>query len=52
MSSTNTIINPKLCNYGYGPRIYWNTSQNVYFKVFLRRKAYLSSLHVLAKLKK
>ena len=34
MSSTNTIINPKPCNYGCNTRIYWNTSENAYFEVF------------------
>src|SRR5215204_5942272 len=33
-SSTNTIINPKPCNYGCGTRIYWNTSENAYFEIF------------------
>jgi hypothetical protein len=28
MSSTNTIINPKLCNYNCGTRIYWNNEEN------------------------
>jgi hypothetical protein len=34
MISTNTIINPKPCNYGCNTRIYWNTSENAYFEVF------------------
>ena len=38
MSSTNTIINPKPCNYGCNTRIYWNTSENAYFEVFAKRK--------------
>jgi hypothetical protein len=33
-SSTNTIINPKPCNYGCNIRIYWNTLENAYFEVF------------------
>ena len=32
--SSNTIINPKPCNYGCNTRIYWNTSENAYFEVF------------------
>ena len=35
--STNTI-NPKPCNYGCGTRIYWNTSENAYFEVFVKKK--------------
>ncbi len=27
-------INPKPCNYGCITRMYWNTSENAYFKVF------------------
>jgi hypothetical protein len=38
MSSTNTIINPKSCNYGCNTRIYWNTSENAYFEVFAKKK--------------
>jgi len=38
MSSTNTIINPKPCNYNCGTRIYWNTSENTYFEVFTKKK--------------
>jgi hypothetical protein len=34
MISTNTIINPKPCNYNCGTRIYWNTTENAYFEVF------------------
>ena len=34
MSNTNTVINPKPCNYNCGTRIYWNTSENAYFEVF------------------
>jgi hypothetical protein len=37
MSSTN-IINPKPCSYNCGSRIYWNTSENVYFNVFSKQK--------------
>jgi hypothetical protein len=37
-SSTNTIINPKPCNYNCGTRIYWNTSENAYFEVFSKKK--------------
>jgi hypothetical protein len=37
-SSTNTIINPKPCNYGCNTRIYWNTSENAYFEVFTKQK--------------
>jgi len=33
--STNTI-NPKPCIYGCGTRIYWNTSGNAYFEVFVK----------------
>jgi hypothetical protein len=32
--SSNTIINPKPCNYQCGIRIYWNSSENSYFEVF------------------
>ena len=28
MSNTNTVINPKPCNYNCGTRIYWNTLEN------------------------
>ena len=38
MSSTNTIINPKPCNYQCGTRIYWNTSENAYYEVFSGKK--------------
>ena len=38
MSSTNTIINPKACNYGCNTRIYWNTSENAYLEVFTKKK--------------
>jgi hypothetical protein len=34
MNSTNTVINPKSCNYNCGTRIYWNNSENAYFEVF------------------
>src|SRR5918999_6584684 len=33
MSSTNTIINPKPCNYGCVTRIYWNTLENAFLKL-------------------
>jgi hypothetical protein len=38
MSSTNTIINPKSCNYGCNTKIYWNTSENAYFEIFAKKK--------------
>ena len=38
MSNTNTIINPKPCNYGCGTRIYWDTSSNSYLEVFTKQK--------------
>jgi hypothetical protein len=38
MSSPNTIINPKPCNYGCNTRIYWNTSENAYLEVFTKKK--------------
>jgi hypothetical protein len=40
MSSTNTIINPKPCNYGCNTRIYWDTSENAYFEVFTKKRHY------------
>jgi len=36
--SSNTIINPKPCNYNCGVRIYWNTSTNEYWEVFTKKK--------------
>ena len=33
-TSNTNIINPKPCNYNCGTRIYWNTSENAYFKIF------------------
>jgi len=36
--SSNTIINPKPCNYNCGTRIFWNTSENAYFEVFSKKK--------------
>ena len=38
MSSTNTIINPKPCNYGCNTRIYWDTSENAYLEVSLIKR--------------
>lgn len=38
MSSSNTIINPKACNYGCNTRIYWNTSENAYLEIFRKKK--------------
>ena len=37
-STTNTIINPKPCNYNCGTRIYWNLSENAYWEVFSKKK--------------
>jgi len=37
-SSTNTIINPKPCNYGCNTRIYWNDEENAYFEVFSKSR--------------
>ena len=34
MSNTNTVINPKPCNYSCGTRIYWNILENAFFEVF------------------
>jgi len=38
MSNTNTIINPKPCNYNCGTRIYWDTSESVYLEVFTKKR--------------
>jgi len=35
---SNTIINPKPCNYGCNTRIYWNASENAYWEVFSNKK--------------
>jgi hypothetical protein len=35
---SNTIINPKPCNYNCATRIYWNTSENAYFEVFSKTR--------------
>ena len=37
-STTNTIINPKPCNYNCDTRIYWNVSENAYWEVFSKKK--------------
>ncbi len=36
--SSNSIINPKPCNYNCGTRIYWNNEENAYFEVFTKQK--------------
>src|SRR5918999_1390192 len=38
MSNTNTIINPKPCNYNCGTRIYWDTSESAYLEVFTKKR--------------
>ena len=37
-STTNTIINPKPCNYNCDTRIYWNVSESAYWEVFSKKK--------------
>jgi hypothetical protein len=49
MSSSNTTnnnnqnknINPRLCVYGCGIQIYWNSSVNEYWEVLYKEEAYL-----------
>jgi hypothetical protein len=36
--SSNSIINPKPCNYNCGTRIYWNNEENAYFEVLTKQK--------------
>ena len=36
--SSNTIINPKPCNYGCNTRIYWNNEEKAYLEVFTKKK--------------
>ena len=36
--SSNTIINPKPCNYGCNTKIYWNITENAYFELFSKKK--------------
>jgi hypothetical protein len=31
-------INPKICTYGCGLQIYWNTQSNEYWEVFTKKK--------------
>jgi hypothetical protein len=38
MSSNQNNIIPKDCSYGCSTRIYWNTTENVYFEVFSQKK--------------
>jgi len=37
-NTSNTVINPKPCNYGCSTRIYWDTSSNSYLEVFTKKK--------------
>jgi hypothetical protein len=37
-NNNNQNINPRLCVYGYGIQIYWNSSVNEYWEVFTKKK--------------
>jgi hypothetical protein len=37
-NNNNQNINPRACVYGCGIQIYWNTSVNVYWEVFTKKK--------------
>ncbi|HJU58690.1 MAG TPA: hypothetical protein VJ583_03005 [Nitrososphaeraceae archaeon] len=41
MNSTNTIINPKPCNYNCGTRIYWNNEEMLTLKYLVKRSMFV-----------
>lgn len=40
-NNQNKNINPRLCVYGCGIQIYWNSSVNEYWEVLYKEEAYL-----------
>ena len=45
-NNQNKNINPRLCVYGCGIQIYWNSSVNEYWEVFFTKKKHICLIEV------